>query len=273
MKYIWSPSILNLNILKEKKMQNCYKVTQSNHEKVTPFAMRPKGTHNQIQLQCPRRIMDWGVQQHLKDCLFHGVHKHIRDSIWYLYSSPGTIYSQPIISAHKVESKNKEAQDKVRARSAMTTKPVGGTTELGNQIARLIAALTRAGQGNSPGSAPNSTRHRGHGRGWIDRNTPSCPNSHNGWVGPAQITSAHSISAGHGTGSTGQSQENAQGSKDTQDSTSNRKDTSSLQCFQCQGWGHMAQECATPGKTLNQSRGNQGNVAQPPTSTNHNSQQ
>ena len=36
----------------------------------------------------------------------------------------------------------------------------------------------------------------------------------------------------------------------------NRKDTSSLQCFRCQGWGHMAWECAIPAKTLNQSGGN-----------------
>ena len=122
-----------------------------------------------------------------------------------------------------------------------------------------MAALTRAGQGNSPTSAPNSLRHRGHGRGWMDRNTPSCPNSHNGHIGPAQTISAHSISAGHRTGTTGQSQGNAQGSKDNQGSTSNRKDTSSLQCFRCQGWGHMAWECATPAKTLNQSRRNQGN--------------
>ena len=209
-------------------MQNFCKVTQSNHEKVPSFAMRLKGTLNQIQLQCPGRIMDGEVQQLFKDCLFHVVCKHIRDSIWYLYSNPGTTYSQLMIAAYKAESKNQEAQDKVRAKSAVTTEPVEGTTELRNQIARLMATLTRAGQGNSPGSAPNSPRHRGCGRGWMDRNTPSHSNSHNGEVGPAQTASACSISAGHRTGTTGQSQGNAQGSKDTQGGTSNRKDTNSL---------------------------------------------
>ena len=34
-------------------MQNIYKVTQSNHEKVPSFATRLKGTLNKIQLQCP----------------------------------------------------------------------------------------------------------------------------------------------------------------------------------------------------------------------------
>ena len=67
-------------------MQKFYMVTQSNPS----FATRLEGTLNQITLQCPRRITDQEVQQHLKDHLFHGVHKHIRDSIWYLYSKPRT---------------------------------------------------------------------------------------------------------------------------------------------------------------------------------------
>ena len=53
-------------------MQNFYKVTQGNHEKVPSFATRLEGTLNQIRLQCPGRITDWEVQQHLKDPLFHG---------------------------------------------------------------------------------------------------------------------------------------------------------------------------------------------------------
>ena len=85
----------------------------------------------------------------------------------------------------------------------MTPKPVDGASELGNQIARLMAALTKAGQGNRPCSTLNSPRHRGHGRGRADRTTSSCPNSHNGQIGLGQITSAHSVSAGCGTGTAG----------------------------------------------------------------------
>ena len=124
----------------------------------------------------------------------------------------------------------------MRARLAVTTKPVEGTTELGNQIARLMTALTRAEWGNSLSGAPNCPRHRGHGRVWMDRNNPSHPNSHNGQVGPVQTASAHSLSAGCRSGTTCQSQGNAQGSKDTQGGTSNRNNTSSLQCLRCQGW-------------------------------------
>ena len=157
-----------------------------------------------------------------------------------------------MIAAHKVESENEEARDKVGSRSAVTTKPDEGTTELGSQIAKLMAALTRVRQGSDSASVPSIPRQRGCGRGQADRNIPACPNSHYGQTGLGQSTSACGISAGQGTGTTNQSQGKAQGSKGGQGSISNKKDPSSLQCFICQGCGHMAQECVTPAKLLNQ---------------------
>ena len=53
-------------------MQNFYKVTQSNHEKVPSFDTRLEGTLNQIRLQCPRRMSELEVQQHLKTNSFMG---------------------------------------------------------------------------------------------------------------------------------------------------------------------------------------------------------
>ena len=111
-------------------MQTFYKVTQNNHEKVPYFAMRLEGTLNQIWLQCPGKIVGWEVQQHLMDHLFHGVQKHIRDSIHYLYSNPDTTYTQLMVTAHKAESENDEAQDKVQAKSTVTTELVEGALSL-----------------------------------------------------------------------------------------------------------------------------------------------
>ena len=48
-------------------MQNFYKVTQGNHEKVSCFTTRLEGTLNQIRLKCPRRIVDHEVACHLKE--------------------------------------------------------------------------------------------------------------------------------------------------------------------------------------------------------------
>ena len=175
-------------------MQNFYKVTQANHKKVPLFAMRLEGTLNQIRLKCPEQIADCEVTWHLKNWLFHGVHKHIRDSIRYLHSNPKTIYSQLMVTACKVESKMEEAKDKVRARSVAATEVANGSKELSDQIVRLMAALTRAEQGNHPASALNSPRHRGCGRGQTDRNTPTHPSSNNRWTGLGQTTSAWSSS-------------------------------------------------------------------------------
>ena len=201
-------TVASFNVL----VQNFYKVMQINHEKVPSFATQLEGTLNQIRLQCPGRITYWEMQQHLKDHLLHWVCKHIRDSIKYIYSNPGTTYSQFMITACKAESENKDTCDKVRVRSAMTTEPVEGTTELGIQITKLMAALTRAGQCNSPTSGPNSPRQRCCGRGWTDRNTSGHPSSHNGQTGLGQTASTHSTSVGHGTGTTSQGQgQSAQG--------------------------------------------------------------
>ena len=86
-------TVASFNVL----MQTFYKVTQGNHEKFPSLATRLEGTLNQIRLQCPRGMMDLEVQQHLRDCLFHRICKHIRDSIRYLYSTPGTSYSQLMV--------------------------------------------------------------------------------------------------------------------------------------------------------------------------------
>ena len=81
-------------------MQNFYKVTQGNNEKVPLFAMRLESTLNQIRLQCPGWITDHEVPWHLKEQLFHGVCKYVRDSIRYLYGNSKTTYSELVITVH-----------------------------------------------------------------------------------------------------------------------------------------------------------------------------
>ena len=85
------------------------------------------------------------AQQHLRDHLFHGVRKTSHNSIWYLYSTPGVLYLQLMVAAHKAESENKETWDQVRTKAALTTKLVEGAAKLKWQIAQLMAALTMVG--------------------------------------------------------------------------------------------------------------------------------
>ena len=178
-------TIVSFDIL----MQNFYKISQGN-EKVPLFDTRLEGTLNQIRIKCPSRIANHEVSSHLKDRLFHGVKKHIRDSVQYLYSNPQTTYSKLVVAARRAESETEET--KVKARSAATTEVPAGTKELGDQIAQLMAALTRAEQSTHSASAPSSPRHRGRGRGWMDRNTSVHPNSHNGQTGLGQTSACSS---------------------------------------------------------------------------------
>ena len=160
-----------------------------------------------------------------------------------------------MVAGRKAESELEDAKEKVRVRSSAATEVTDGSKELGDQIARLMAALNRAEQGTHPVSAPNSPRHMGPGRGQMDRNTPVCPSSHNGRTGLGQNTTAHSSSAASRVTTASQSRGSTQAPTGTQGNAQNVKDSSALQCFKCQGWGHMAGECATLAKLLNKDGG------------------
>ena len=238
------------------------KSCKGGNEKVPSFVTRLEGTLNQIRIRCPRRIADCEVPWHLKERLFHGVKRLVRDSIQYLYSNPQTTYSELVIAARRAESEMEET--KVKVRSSATTEVPSSSKELGDQIARLMAALTRAEQGGHPDSAPSSPRHRGCGRGWKDRNTSVHPNSHNGQTGMGQTTSTCSSSITNRAGVESPGKGNQHVQNGVQGGTQGARGSNSLQCFRCQGWGHMARECATPAALLNREGGTQGNAVKPP---------
>ena len=152
-------------------------------------------------------------------------------------------------------------------RSAASTEVATGSKELGDQIARLMAAITRVEQGSHPASAPNSPRHRGCGEGkqiGVLLPTPALTMVRLAWVKllplaapQLEVERALIVKEGgiHGCKMVHRVVLRAQG------------DSNSLQCFRCQGLGHMVKECATPAKTLNQDKGTQGNVVKPPPTT------
>ena len=151
----------------------------------------------------------------------------------------------------------------VRARSTAATEAPSGSKELGDQIARLMAALTRAEQSTCSASAPSSPRHRGHGRGWTDRHTPACTKTPTmvglAWAKPLPAAPLLSkvVPNPHARGIKMCRPVHQVAHRVTRGS-------SSLQCYRCQGWGHMARECATPAMQLNREGGTQGNAVKPP---------
>ena len=192
----------------------------------------------------------WGLQ----------VHERLR----YLYGNSEATYSELVIAAYRVESKMEETKERVKARSAASTEVATGSKELGDQIVRLMAALTGVEQGSHSASAPNSPRYRGHGRGKTDRSTPTCPSSHNGWTGLGPTVSAHSSSAASRESTDSQRRGNTQVRNGAQGGAQSTRDSNLLQCFRCQGWGHMVRDSATLAKILNQDGGTQGNAVKLP---------
>ena len=83
---------------------------------------------------------------------------NICDSVWYLYSTPGTSYSQLMVAAQKVESKNEDTQEKVRANAMVTTGPGEGMAEPGTADCQINGhpSPDQTRQASSPSSTPGS---------------------------------------------------------------------------------------------------------------------
>ena len=241
-------------------MENFYKITRGNNKKVSSFTMRLEGPLNQIRLRCPRQITNCEVSWHLKKQLFHRVQKYVRDLIRYLYGNSKITYSELVIAACRVESKMEETKERVKVRSVPSTEVATGSRELGDQIARLMAALTRVKQGSHPASAPNSPRHRGCGRGH--------PSSHNGQTGLGQkwVSICSSLAASRES-TDSQRRGIIQAQNGAQGGAQSTMDSNLLQCFRCQGLGHMARECTTPAKMLTRIGEPEGMQSNPPPAT------
>ena len=149
-------------------------------------------------------------------------------------------------------------------RSAATTEVPSSSKELGDQIARLMAALTRAEQGSHPASAPSSPRHRGHGRGQTDRNTPVHPSSHNGRTGLGQTTSACSSSVTNRAGVKSLHKGNQHVQKQCTGWYTRYSRLQLPAMFQVPGLGPHGQGVCNSGSTIKQGRGDPRECSQTP---------
>ena len=73
------------------QMHHFYMVHMEKNEKVQGYSTRMEGSLNQIQVKFPGMISNAEAEIKLRDKLFYGVHKTLRDSIRYLYDNPAVI--------------------------------------------------------------------------------------------------------------------------------------------------------------------------------------
>ena len=73
-------------------IRDCYCADQGEEETIPSFAIQIEGLLSQIRDRFPDQLPHQGEQRLLKDCLFHGSRKSIRDSIKYCFADASLDY-------------------------------------------------------------------------------------------------------------------------------------------------------------------------------------
>ena len=108
-------------------MGNFYRATQGEDETVTSFATRIEGLLSNVRDKYPQQIPQAKEQQLLKDRLFHGCQKQIRDSVKYRHADTTVDYMTFLEECRKAEDEDGvgkiKPKGKVKVAAATTTIP------------------------------------------------------------------------------------------------------------------------------------------------------
>ena len=211
-------------------LQDYYQLKQGVDEKAQAFAVRLEAALEKIRTHYPESYPAKHSAPSLKDRLFHGLQKPIRDSIRYKYEDREIDFPRLLAAARKAEGEEPSAEGKafkVRAKAAAVAAPTPEdtlTTEIQNLVQTMKQMQSRPSRG-------------GRGRG--------------------------------GRGPTRSSQEEM-GRRDEplrdREPMAPRIDPSTkdwrrrIRCFRCGGWGHDSRECPS---RLNARGGGRGSEPSP----------
>ena len=106
-------------------MRDFYRTDQGEDETIPFYATRIEGLLSQIRDKFPDKLPLQEEQSLLKDCLFHGSRKSIRDSWKYCFADASIDYMQFLEECQKSEEEGKaRAPVKAKVRAADTTLPL-----------------------------------------------------------------------------------------------------------------------------------------------------
>ena len=118
-------------------MWDFYCTDQGEEESIPSFATQVEGLLSQIWDRFPDKLTHPEEQRLLKDHLFHGCKKSIRDSVKYCFADPHVDYMHFLEECHKAEDEDKVGQVKAgppKAKVAAATLPTTREDELAKQL-------------------------------------------------------------------------------------------------------------------------------------------
>ena len=118
-------------------MRDFYHADQGEEESIPSFATQVEGLLSQIRDKFPEKLTPPEEQRLLKDCLFHGCKKSIRDSVKYCFADPCIDYMHFLEECRKAEDEDKVGQAKSnppKAKVAAATVPPTREDELAKQL-------------------------------------------------------------------------------------------------------------------------------------------
>ena len=150
-------------------MRDFYWADQGEEETIPSFATWIEGCLSQIRDRFPDQLPHQEEQRLLKDCLFHGRRKSIRDSVKYCFTDASLDYMHFLEECRKAEEEGKVGQAKAAIKAKVTASKVMSTKEdelskqlkyqqcqidaLVGQVKSLVSAV-RAAQASSSGARP-----------------------------------------------------------------------------------------------------------------------
>ena len=148
-------------------MWDFYHTDQGEEESIPSFATWVEGLLSQIHDKFPEKLTHPEEQRLLKDCLFHGCRKSIRDSVKCCFADPHIDYKQFLEECSKAEDEDNVGQAKARAikaKVAAATIPATGKDELTKQLKYQQHQMdTLVGQVKTLVSAVKATRASSRG--------------------------------------------------------------------------------------------------------------
>ena len=203
-------------------MRDFYRADQGEDEIIPFYATRIKGLLSYIRDMFPDQLPLQKEQRLLKNCLFHGSRKSIRDSLKYCFDDASIDYMQFLDKCRKSEEEGKDGQArtpaKAKVRAAAATLSPNKEEGLSKQLKYQQHQIdTLVGQVRDLVAVVKATQ--------------SCPRM--GKSGPSYNGKGNS-----GKGSTSQNRD-----KNPQAGQRGKDTSKQYQCWQCGEVGHLRREC------------------------------